>query len=187
MNKKLISKKKMSEMVGWSESNGRRWVKHFKEYIPEEESSGNRVMYNSESLRIMKLLKSLNESGLFIPEIRQIFQKEGLPKNIREEERLLEKLNKKEHKHIKDTIPSIKDMIMPYLNLIKDGKAYPANEIKKKLVTYFHLTDEQQVMKYENTSDIIFLSRVRSVRYSLKKENYIEEVNKLTYQNPQMD
>jgi restriction system protein len=44
------------------------------------------------------------------------------------------------------------------------------------------MTDEQQVIKYENTSDIIFLSRVRSVRYSLKKENYIEEVNKLTYQ-----
>lgn len=66
--------------------------------------------------------------------------------------------------------------------MIKDGKAYPASEITEKLVSYFSLTDEQQVMKYENTSDIIFLSRVRSVRYSLKKENYIEEVNKLTYQ-----
>jgi restriction system protein len=179
--KNLISKKKMSEIVGWSESNGRRWVKHFKEYIPEE-ISGNRVMYNTESLRIMKLLKRLNEEGLFIPEIKELIQNEGLPKNKLDEMALLNKLSKKEHKQIKDTIPSIKEMMMPYLSLIKDGKPYPANEITKKLVTFFHLSDEQQVMKYENTSDIIFLSRVRSVRYSLKKENYIEEVNKLTYQ-----
>lgn len=177
----LISKKKMSEMVGWSESNGRRWVKNFKEYIPEE-TSGNRIMYNTESLRIMRLLKRLNEEGLFIPEIKQLLQNEGLPKNELDEVALFNKLSKKEHKQIKETIPSIKEMMMPYLSLIKDGKPYPANEITKKLVAYFQLSDEQQVMKYENTSDIIFLSRVRSVRYSLKKENYIEEVNKLTYQ-----
>jgi restriction system protein len=177
----LISKKKMSEIVGWSESNGRRWVKNFKEYIPEE-TSGNRIMYNTESLRIMKLLKRLNEEGLFIPEIKLLLQNEGLPKNELDEVALFNKLSKKEHRQIKDTIPSIKEMMMPYLSLIKDGKPYPANEITKKLVAYFQLSDEQQVMKYENTSDIIFLSRVRSVRYSLKKENYIEEVNKLTYQ-----
>ncbi|MFC7782875.1 restriction endonuclease [Rossellomorea sp. GCM10028870] len=177
----LISKKKMSEIVGWSESNGRRWVKNFKEFIPEE-TSGNRIMYNTESLRIMKLLKRLNEEGLFIPEIKLLLQNEGLPKNELDEVALFNKLSKKEHRQIKDTIPSIKEMMMPYLSLIKDGKPYPANEITKKLVAYFQLSDEQQVMKYENTSDIIFLSRVRSVRYSLKKENYIEEVNKLTYQ-----
>jgi restriction system protein len=177
----LISKKKMSEIVGWSESNGRRWVKNFKEYIPEE-TSGNRIMYNTESLRIMRLLKRLNEEGLFIPEIKQLLQNEGLPKNELDEVALFNKLSKREHKQIKETIPSIKEMMMPYLSLIKDGKPYPANEITKKLVAYFQLSDEQQVMKYENTSDIIFLSRVRSVRYSLKKENYIEEVNKLTYQ-----
>jgi restriction system protein len=37
-------------------------------------------------------------------------------------------------------------------------------------------------MKYENSSDTIFLTRLRSVRYSLKKENYIEEINKFSYQ-----
>ena len=181
MNKQLLSKKKMSEIVGWSEANGRRWVKHFKEYIPED-TFGARVMYNAESLRIMKLLKKLNEEGLFIPEIKQLFLNEGLPKNQKDEKLLLDKIHNKNFKQIKDAIPSIKEMMLPYLNMIKDGKAYPASEITEKLVSYFNLTDEQQVMKYENTSDIIFLSRVRSVRYSLKKENYIEEVNKLTYQ-----
>ncbi|MGD6774319.1 restriction endonuclease [Sutcliffiella horikoshii] len=182
MNKLLYSKKKMSEIVGWSEANGRRWVKHFKDYIPEE-LTGTRVMYNSESLRIMKLLKRLNEAGLNTAEIKLLFSNEGIPKNKNEEKNLFDKFNtNNSNKNIKESIPSIKDMMVPYLHMIKDGKAYPASEITEKLVNHFRLTDEQQVMKYENTSDIIFLSRVRSVRYSLKKENYIEEVNKLTYQ-----
>lgn len=182
MDKLLLSKKRMSEIVGWSEANGRRWVKHFKEYIPED-LSGTRVMYTSESLRIMKLLKKLNEEGLNIAEIKQIFSDEGIPRNKKEEKLLLNKFSTNNLiKNVKETIPSIKDMMIPYLHMIKDGKAYPASEITERLVSHFHLTDEQQVMKYENTSDIIFLSRVRSVRYSLKKENYIEEVNKLTYQ-----
>lgn len=182
LNKLLYSKKKMSEIVGWSEANGRRWVKHFKEYIPEE-LTGTRVMYNSESLRIMKLLKRLNEAGLNTAEIKLLFSNEGIPKNKNEEKNLFDKFNTNNlNKNIKESIPSIKDMMVPYLHMIKDGKAYPASEITEKLVNHFRLTDEQQVMKYENTSDIIFLSRVRSVRYSLKKENYIEEVNKLTYQ-----
>ncbi|MCG1022169.1 restriction endonuclease [Sutcliffiella horikoshii] len=182
MDKLLLSKKRMSEIVGWSEANGRRWVKHFKEYIPED-LSGTRVMYTSESLRIMKLLKRLNEEGLNIAEIKQIFSDEGIPRNKKEEKLLLNKFSTNNLiKNVKETIPSIKDMMIPYLHMIKDGKAYPASEITERLVSHFHLTDEQQVMKYENTSDIIFLSRVRSVRYSLKKENYIEEVNKLTYQ-----
>ncbi|WP_404347109.1 restriction endonuclease [Sutcliffiella horikoshii] len=182
MNKLLYSKKKMSEIVGWSEANGRRWVKHFKEYIPEE-LTGTRVMYNSESLRIMKLLKRLNEAGLNTAEIKLLFSNEGIPKNKNEEKNLFDKFNSNNsNKNVKESIPSIKDMMIPYLHMIKDGKAYPASEITEKLVNHFRLTDEQQVMKYENTSDIIFLSRVRSVRYSLKKENYIEEVNKLTYQ-----
>ncbi|WP_404444156.1 restriction endonuclease [Sutcliffiella horikoshii] len=182
MNKLLYSKKKMSEIVGWSEANGRRWVKHFKEYIPEE-LTGTRVMYNSESLRIMKLLKRLNEAGLNTAEIKLLFSNEGIPKNKKEEKILFDMFDSgNSNKNIKESIPSIKDMMIPYLHMIKDGKAYPASEITEKLVDHFRLTDEQQVMKYENTSDIIFLSRVRSVRYSLKKENYIEEVNKLTYQ-----
>ncbi|WP_346775127.1 restriction endonuclease [Bacillus sp. RO1] len=182
MKKLLYSKKKMSEIVGWSEANGRRWVKHFKEYIPEE-LTGTRVMYNTESLRIMKLLKRLNETGLNSAEIKLLFSNEGVPKNKKEEKALFDKFNSNSSiKNVKESIPSIKEMMIPYLHMIKDGKAYPASEITEKLVNHFRLTGEQQVMKYENTSDIIFLSRVRSVRYSLKKENYIEEVNKLTYQ-----
>ncbi|MDT8860636.1 winged helix-turn-helix domain-containing protein [Alkalihalobacillus sp. MEB130] len=145
-------------------------------------------MYNLESLRVMKFLKNLNEVGLTIPEIKQILSNEGLPKDEIEEKKIIEKYKaarkiKSYNEEIKDTIPSTGEMMIPYLELIKDGKAYTASEITEKLVSYFKLSEEQRLMKYdENKSDIIFLSKVRSVRYSLKKENYIDEVNKLTYQ-----
>ncbi|WP_239587395.1 restriction endonuclease [Bacillus pakistanensis] len=176
----------MSELVGWSESNGRRWVKNFKNYIPIK-VRGNKVLYTMESLRIMKFLKKMNEAGLTIPEIKLIISNEGMPKNEKEEQRLIEKhminrIHKNYDENIKGTIPSTGEMMIPYLAMIKDGEIYSASEITEKLVDYFKLSEKQRIMKYEKNSDIIFLSRVRSVRYSLKKENYIEEVNKLSYQ-----
>jgi restriction system protein len=183
---KLLSKTKMSEMVGWSEANGRRWVKNFKEYIPTE-LYGNKVMYNMDSVRIMKFLKRMNEAGLTTPEIKQIINREGIPKNHSEEQRLIDlhraaRSSKEYDENILITIPTAGEMMIPYLDVMKDGKPYSANEITEKLAVFYNLTEKQRRMKYENNPDIIFLSRVRSVRYSLKKENYIEEVNKLTYQ-----
>jgi restriction system protein len=176
----------MSELVGWSETNGRRWVKLFKDYIPTV-TSKNKTMYTIESLRIMKFFKRMNEAGFTIPEIKQILNKEGIPTTEKEEQSLInrhksEQAHREFDKQIKDTIPSTGEMMIPYLEMIKDGRAYPASEITEKLVDFFKLSEEQRLMKYENNPDIILLSRIRSVRYSLKKENYIEEVNKLTYQ-----
>ncbi|MCM3732367.1 restriction endonuclease [Fictibacillus nanhaiensis] len=185
-NNKLYTKTKMSELVGWSETNGRRWVKHFKDYIPTVPSK-NKTMYTTESLRIMKFFKKMNEAGFTIADIMQILNKEGIPTTEKEEQSLIkrhksEQAHREFDKQIKDTIPSTGEMMIPYLEMIKDGRAYPASEITEKLVEFFKLSEEQRLMKYENNPDIILLSRIRSVRYSLKKENYIEEVNKLTYQ-----
>ncbi|ERN54327.1 restriction endonuclease [Alkalihalophilus marmarensis] len=179
--KELLTKTKLSKSVGWSESNGRRWVKNFNDYIPTE-LSGNKVMYTVESLRIMKLLKKLNEAGLTIPDIKKMIKAEGFPKGEKEEEEFLKNIHNGDYKTVKDSLPSTKEMMIPYLEMIKDGSAYSASEITQKLVKHFGLTEEQLLIKYENSSDGIFLSRVRSIRYSLKKENYIDEINKLTYE-----
>jgi restriction system protein len=181
----LMTKTKMSEVVGWSESNGRRWVKHFTDYIPTEVRK-NKVFYTSESVKILKYLKLLNEAGLTIPEIKLILKKGGLPENEENQIELLQrykqdKVNINFSETVKGTIPSTKDLLIPYLQMLKDGKAYSANEITEKLVKFFKLSEEQRSMHYESTRDSIFLTRLRSVRYSLKKENYIEEINKLTY------
>ncbi|MGB2993025.1 MAG: restriction endonuclease [Paenisporosarcina sp.] len=182
----LLTKTKMSELVGWSESNGRRWVKNFKEFLPTE-TKLNKVMYNMESLRIMKFLKRLNEEGFSVMEIKTILSSEGLPTNTIEEQKIIDNYRVerviKDFSHgVKETIPSTKYMLIPYLEVIKDGRTYSASEVTERLVEYFKLTEDQRLMKYENSSDTIFLTRLRSVRYSLKKENYIEEVNKLSYQ-----
>lgn len=183
---KLLTKTKMSELVGWSEANGRRWVKNLKEYIPTV-NSRNRVMYDSESLRVMKFLKKLNEAGLTIPEIKGILKKDGIPKNEKEQQQLIDNYkvvrgHKDYNEDLKGTIPSTGEMMIPYLELIRDGRAYSASEITEKMVKLFKLSEDQRLMKYENNSDIIFLSRVRTVRYSLKKENYIDEVNMILCQ-----
>ncbi|KIL47119.1 restriction endonuclease [Jeotgalibacillus campisalis] len=185
MVKNLLTKTKMSKMTGWSEANGRRWVKNFSDFIPYE-LTNNRIMYTNESLRVMKFLKKMNDAGYSAADLKKIFLTQGVP-NTEEEENLI--LNQKKFKpvhnlfdeNIKESIPSSGQLMIPYLELIKDGNIYTASDITEKIVKYFSLSEKQRHMRYENTSDIVLLSRIRGVRYSLKKENYIEEVSRLTY------
>lgn len=183
---KLITKTKMSGMVGWSEANGRRWVKVFKEYIPFVKNN-NKIMYNSESVRILKFLKDLGETGLTMAEIEEWVNNNGIPEDESDSKQIIhaskaEAISHKYNEEVAKTIPSTKDLVMPFLNELKDSKPHQANEITEEIIFHFNLNEYQQVMRYENNQDSILLSRIRSVRYSLKKEDYIEEVNKLTYQ-----
>lgn len=184
---KLLSKTRMSELVGWSETNGRRWVRKLEEYIPSV-TIRNKIMYNDESLRIMKFFKRMSDEGFTMDEVKSIVEKDGVPVNLFDEDKLFrkykkqEKINKNYDESIAESIPTSKNILIPYLQMISDREKYTASEITEKLVAFFNLSEVQRLMKYEGGSDSIFLTRIRSVRYSLKKEGYIEEVNKLTYQ-----
>ena len=184
--KKLYSKTKMSKVLGWSEGGGRRWVKEFEEYIPTVIQS-NRIMYDDESVRILKFLKDLNKSGLTMVEIKNWVDKNGIPENEGESKKVIAKNESQIVSHefdakIASTIPTVKELLIPYLNELKEGSPYTANDLTQKIVKLYNLSDRQQVMKYKTNTDAIFLSRIRGVRYSLKKEGYINEINKLTYQ-----
>ena len=186
INTNLHSKTKMSKMLGWSEGGGRRWVKEFEEFIPTIVLN-NKVMYNDESVRILKFLRDMNKSGLTMSEIKKWVGKNGIPENDGESERVIAKNESKIVSHeynqeIAITIPTVKDLLIPYLNVMKNGKAFTANELTQKIISIYNLSERQQIMKYENNTDAIFLSRIRGVRYSLKKEGYINEISKLTYQ-----
>lgn len=186
VKKVLFTKTKISEIAGMSESNGRRWVKHFKEYIPYEKHE-NRTMYNSESVRILSFLRGMNQNGLTMAEVKIWVVQNGIPKSEVDANKIInenkiETVSRIFDNKIAKKIPSIKDMLILFLNELKDGEIYSAAEITERVANLFNLTDYERVMRYESNTDSIFLSRIRSVRYSLKEEGYIEEVNKLTYQ-----
>lgn len=178
---------KMSEKVGWSEGNGRRWLKDFKEYIPHK-IIDNKKMYNNESVRVFSFLKQLRDSGLSKIEIKEYVKENGIPENELETKQVLtesknkfENINPKFNEDVAVTIPTVKELLIPYLNVLRDGDIYTANELTQKMVRIFNLSESQQIMKYEKNTDAIFLTRIRGVRYSLKKEGYITEVNKFSY------
>jgi len=171
----LITKTKLSESVGWSESGGRRWINVFDEYIPKVKK-GNSVLYNDSSIKVLKIIKELSEKGLTQKEILKIFKKNGVPKNNEEISRII-----KENNNSAD-IPLTRDIMIPFLRIISDGKGYTSNYITDELTKYFNLTEEQRTRSYENSKDSIFVTRIRHARYSLKNSNYIEEISQSTYQ-----
>jgi len=54
------------------------------------------------------------------------------------------------------TIPTVKEILVPFLEALKDGKSYPSNEITEKIVKHFKLNDHQRTMRYESNTNSIF-------------------------------
>src|SRR4051794_22135371 len=123
MESNLMSKKALSAKVGWSEANGRRWVKNFKDYIPCIVEK-NKVFYTEESYKILTLIKRMSENGLTSSEILEIFKVNGLPESDSELKQTLDKYTSKSIsgyiKNIADTVPSQKQLVLPVLSILSD-------------------------------------------------------------------
>ncbi|MBY6054754.1 restriction endonuclease [Cytobacillus firmus] len=183
--KVFLTKKKLSASVGWSETNGRRWVKQFQQYIPCIKE-GKKVFYTEESKNVLSTIKKLSEQGLSSSDILEIFKKYGIPNSESELTKLVAKNTSKSlniyNKDIAETIPTQKEIILPMLSLLKDRKPWTTTMLNQGLAEYFLLNEEQKNVIYPNSKDSIFTHRMRSTRYSLKKQGYIDEVSKFTYQ-----
>jgi len=182
--KVLMTKRKLSESVGWSEANGRRWVKQFKEFIPYIKE-GNRDLFTEESKKVLITIKKMSELGLTSSDILEIFKVEGIP-NDTELKKMVEKNTNKPmniyNKDIAETIPTQKEIVLPLLSLLKDRKPWTTTMLNQGVADFFSLSEEQKNVIYPNSKDSIFTHRMRATRYVLKKQGYIDEVSKFTYQ-----
>jgi restriction system protein len=172
----LITKTKLSEAVGWSESGGRRWINFFKDYIPHIKK-GNTIFYNEGSVNVLKTIKQLSDSGMTQKDILDIIKDKGLPKDITEVSEIIKNAISNS-----SDLPLSREIMIPFLKVISDGKAFTSSYITEELTKVFNLSEEQRTRSYENSKDSIFITRIRQARYSLKKSSYIEEVSQSTYQ-----
>lgn len=184
--KVLMTKRKLSESVGWSEANGRRWVKQFKEFIPYIKE-GNKVLFTEESKKILSTIKKMSEQGLNSSDILDIFKVEGIPNSDFELNKMVEKITNKQpvniyNKDIANTIPPQKEIVLALLSLLKDRKPWTTTMLNQGVADCFSLSEEQKNVIYPNSKESIFSHRMRSTRYILKKQGYIDEVSKFAYQ-----
>lgn len=128
----------------------------------------------------------MSENGLTSSEILEIFKVNGIPESDNELKQTLDKHTSKSMngyiKNIADTVPSQKDFVLPLLSILSDRKPYTTSMLNNAVAAYFSLSEDQRNMTYQNSKDSIFSQRMRTARFSLKKQGYIDEVSKLTYQ-----
>lgn len=173
----------LSKRIGWSEGNGRRWIKIFKEYIPVL-IDGRNKLYNEESYRVLLIIKTLNEKNFSSNQILGIFKDNGVPSTDRELEDIIESktiLSEFDQKVV-ESIPSSKEMIIPILIVMKDKKMYTGSMLNVGVAEYFSLSEAQLSIAFPDNKEFIFTHRMRASRYSLIKQDYIKEVSKLNYQ-----
>jgi restriction system protein len=179
MKSEFMTQKALSNKVGWSEAKGRRWIKIFKQFIPVH-SDGINKYFNDESHKVVSIIKELSENGHSSTEILELFNKNGVSSSL--------EILKSKHVVIKgekiqsNSLPSQKELTMAILRFINDKKSYTTTMINEGVASYFSLTDEHKNLTYPDSGEFIFGHRMRLARYSLKKQEYIEEVSKYTYQ-----
>lgn len=183
MKKGYMSQIALSKRVGWSEGSGRRWIKIFKEYIPVLVDGRNKI-YNEESYNVLMTIKKLSENNFNSVEILGIFNENGVPSTDKELADVVERKSKlsKFDQTIVDSIPTSKELIIPLLNVMKDKKPYMSSMLNEGVAKYFSLSEAQTTISYPESKEFIFTHRMRASRYSLKKQDYIEEVSKSTFQ-----
>lgn len=62
MNPNKMTQIALSKRVGWSEVNGRRWIKMFKQFIPVQ-YEGEHKYFNEESFKVLSIIKDMSENG----------------------------------------------------------------------------------------------------------------------------
>lgn len=183
LNTKYMTQTALSESVGWSESNGRRWIKKLEAFIPFKIVEGNKC-FDFESQKVLSIIKQLSEKGYTSTEIKNLFDKQGVL-SINDVQLLKDKTTKEyvlNNQSILDTLPPQKELILAILHVIRDRNVYTSNMISDAVASYLKLSEDQLNMRYEEGKEYVYSVRMRSARFSLKKQEYIEEVSKLTYQ-----
>ncbi|MCL5666311.1 MAG: restriction endonuclease [Patescibacteria group bacterium] len=71
-------------------------------------------------------------------------------------------------------IPVQKDILLPFLQMIKDGEEHHINEVIDSLASNFKLTEEEEKQQYPSGNDNIFHNRVRFARAYLLRANLLE-------------
>ncbi|WP_084822018.1 restriction endonuclease [Bacillus sp. SA1-12] len=181
MKKGYMTQTALSNKVGWSESSGRRWIRLFKQFIPSYKEGKNRY-YNNKSFQVLLIIKQMSEKGFSSTEILKIFQSKGVPTSL-DDLPVFNDTGLNGHLNNQITIiPSQKELVIPLLSVIRDKKPYTTTMINNGVAEYFKLTDEQRSITSPDSKEFIFSQRMRQARFSLKKQEYIEEVSKYTYQ-----
>lgn len=178
----MINQTTLSLSVGWSESRGRKKIKELQEYFSYE-IKGQKKLYNEQSLKTMKYVKELTDSGFSAKEISTLFDSYGLPKNDADFNKLLDDISSSHtvEGKILSTIPSSRELAIPLLKVMSDNDLYIASTLNKGVAEYFTLSKEQIDFAYPDSKETVFVSRMRHTRFTLQKQGYIEEVKKFTY------
>lgn len=79
------------------------------------------------------------------------------------------------------SIPGWQSLILPFLNILKDGNEHTLTEIREKLSDHFQLTEAERNEPLSSGRRSKFDNRVRWVRTFLRKAGLLEIVARATY------
>lgn len=137
VSKTYINQSTLSSKLGWSEATGRKWITEFQEFVPPK-MVGKSKMYDDNAYKVLVTIKQLSDKKFTRGKILEIFKEEGVPETVDEVEKIIKEYSVLDElgQALVDSIPSLKDLIIPLLNVMRDRKPFIASMLNKGVAEY---------------------------------------------------
>jgi restriction system protein len=71
-------------------------------------------------------------------------------------------------------IPDFQTMMLPFLEIIRDGRLYTMQEVINQLAIRYHLTPEERYQRSPNSANVVFNNKIGWTKTHLKNAQLIE-------------
>ncbi|WP_393960294.1 restriction endonuclease [Priestia megaterium] len=172
--------KELVDKCGYARTTVRDWIALFDEYIPSDKDLDGTIYYNDDSVETIHYFKRLRDRKLRKNEMINFLKENTEPLSEQEIDIRLER-------HFKDNFVqkvnkslTPRQLTIPYLKVLSDGKIHHVSEINEALTDYFSIEGQQREI-FLYSGDSKFKIRARFARRELQVAGLVEQLESNTY------
>ncbi|GAB1810521.1 restriction endonuclease [Priestia megaterium] len=172
--------KELVDKCGYARTTVRDWISLFDEYIPSDKDLDGTIYYNDDSVETIHYFKRLRDRKLRKNEMINFLKENKEPLSEQEIDIRLER-------HFKDNFVqkvnkslTPRQLTIPYLKVLSDGKIHHVSEINEALTDYFSIEGQQREI-FLYSGDSKFKIRARFARRELQVAGLVEQLESNTY------
>lgn len=172
--------RELATKCGYPPTTVRDWVALFDEFIPFNKNVDGTVYYDESSVETIHYIKRLRDRKLRKNDIKNFLRENRQPLNEEEIDIKLGKHLKERFERKTNKSPTPRELTIPYLKVLSDGKNHHVSEINEALADFFFIEGEQREI-FLHQGDSKFKIRARYARRELQVAGLVEQLELNTY------
>lgn len=172
--------RELATKCGYAPTTVRDWVALFESYIPSVSDLDGTVYYNENSVEMIHYIKRLRDRKLRGNDMFRFIKQNSEPLDEKQIDIKLEKHLKENYENKLNNSPTPRELTIPYLKVLSDGKIHHVSDINEALADFFSIEGQQREI-FLNSGDSKFKIRARFARRELQVAGLVEQLESNTY------